>query len=73
MDNRRRSFLAAAGSVVTGVLAGCPGMLGPGNNRSGTNGTGTDIDGAGVELPTEISTAYPSTSTTRATPAPCRT
>jgi len=59
MDNRRRSFLAAAGSVVTGVLAGCPGMLGQGNSPDGTNGTGTAIEGAGVELPTEVSTAYP--------------
>ena len=59
MDSRRRSFLAAAGSVVTGVLAGCPGFLGPREEENDGNTTRTRLDGAGVRIPDSVDTAYP--------------
>ncbi|MDS0280982.1 PQQ-binding-like beta-propeller repeat protein [Haloarcula onubensis] len=59
MDSRRRSYLAAAGSVVTGILAGCPGFLRPSDGPSGRNRTGTGVDGASLQLPETVENAYP--------------
>jgi|GEM_PF-1430467 outer membrane protein assembly factor BamB len=59
MDSRRRSFLAGVGSVVTGALAGCPGVLGPGGGGDGNNSTGTGLEGAGVQIPETVENTYP--------------
>lgn len=59
MDSRRRSVLAAAGSVVTGTLAGCPGFLGSDTGTNGNNTTGTVVEGASIQIPESVESAYP--------------
>jgi len=59
MDSRRRSFLAGVGSVVTGTLAGCPGLLGPDTGRNGNNSTGPGVEGAEVRVPETVENTYP--------------
>jgi len=59
MDSRRRSFLATAGSVVTGVLAGCPGFLSPSTGPDDGNDTGPELEGAGVRIPDSVESTYP--------------
>ena len=59
MDSQRRSFLAAASSVVTGGLAGCPGFLGPGPGPAGRNSTETGVEGAGIRIPDTVESTYP--------------
>ena len=59
MDSRRRSVLAAAGSVVTGTLAGCSGFLDSGDTGGGNNTTRARPDGAEIRVPDSVETAYP--------------
>jgi len=59
MDSRRRSFLAAAGSVVTGLFTGCSGFLEPGEGTNGRNVTGRGVVDAGVDVPTAVESSYP--------------
>jgi outer membrane protein assembly factor BamB len=58
MDSQRRSFLAAASSVVTGVLAGCPGFLSPGAGPNDNNTTQPGVEGAGVRIPDAVDSTY---------------
>ncbi|MFC6756210.1 MULTISPECIES: PQQ-binding-like beta-propeller repeat protein [Haloarcula] len=59
MDSRRRSFLAGVGSVVTGALAGCPGLLGRDTGGNGNNTTATAVEGAEVRVPETVEKTYP--------------
>ncbi|WP_324663281.1 outer membrane protein assembly factor BamB family protein [Haloarcula sediminis] len=59
MDSRRRSVLAAAGSVVAGAIAGCPGFLDSDTGANDDNTTGTAVEGAGIQIPESVESAYP--------------
>ncbi|WP_277540184.1 outer membrane protein assembly factor BamB family protein [Haloarcula laminariae] len=59
MDSRRRSFLAAAGSVAAGAVAGCPGFLDSDTGQNGNNTTGTAVEGASIQIPETVESTYP--------------
>ena len=59
MNSRRRSVLAAAGSVVTGTLAGCSGFLDSEETDEEEHTPTARPDGADIRIPETVETAYP--------------